>query len=577
MIELVLVQSPVKQSSSKAKLLFQFPFDAKCVWMHGKLCMCRWLTNYKLHFYSNGGRSLFFCSCWAYCIYRKFSFCTFFVSSLRLYGENTSSTFVTTPSRFSLGHGFLASTPPKPILWLYLAELAWHVTVGELANNNFKYEYIKNCWSVWCYKLLAELGLVFAVLPLFNPPTTTTTTTFLHPSACTLHCCHCPAAFDFFYFITSGYCNLPSHFLSHTGFTALPHPHRRDHLAHPRAYCDIIKPHSAAPTAPKLTCADLPPRSPGQKALSPQLRRLEQHQRQLLELQQRREQQSRPLEEAEQERKKREEEEQRKKKEEAEEEIKRNEEERKMREHVRLKQKEEQELKRRRDLELQLQQQQQELQQRQQLMQWQQELEQSNKGQTVSLSPSSGLCTIYEALENSEEEADAEDDEIKEHDTKGMDESKTEGFNQEITECETPSEDRPQDSPLYTESPRPHCDSPQTSSSLSQDELDSSLCPPESPEQQPPLDLDWGKKVDIVQQLINQTLLLNGDGCSSLLLLPGGTGGTLSPLESSLWPSLLPPLTPPSATVTSVSSFSPEATGSSPQGEWTVVELETHH
>ncbi|MEQ2157767.1 hypothetical protein GOODEAATRI_005211, partial [Goodea atripinnis] len=105
----------------------------------------------------------------------------------------------------------------------------------------------------------------------------------------------------------------------------------------------------------------------------------------------------------------------------------------------------------------------------------------------------------------------------------------------------------------------------------------SSLCPSKSPERPPALDLDWGKKVDLVQQLINQTLLRNGDGCSSLLLLPGGAGGTLSPLESSLWPSLLPPLTPPSATVTSVSSFSPEATGSSPQGEWTVVELETHH
>uniref|UniRef100_A0A3B3ZNR6 BTB/POZ domain-containing protein n=1 Tax=Periophthalmus magnuspinnatus TaxID=409849 RepID=A0A3B3ZNR6_9GOBI len=44
-----------------------------------------------------------------------------------------------------------------------------------------------------------------------------------------------------------------------------------------------------------------------------------------------------------------------------------------------------------------------------------------------------------------------------------------------------------------------------------------------------------------------------------------------------LWPSMLPPLTPPSATVTSVSSFSPETSGASSQGEWTVVELETHH
>ncbi|XP_015257669.1 PREDICTED: nascent polypeptide-associated complex subunit alpha, muscle-specific form-like isoform X2 [Cyprinodon variegatus] len=271
-------------------------------------------------------------------------------------------------------------------------------------------------------------------------------------------------------------------------------PQRRDHSSYPRTFCDIIKP-AAAP--PRLSCADLPPRSAGQQALSPQLRRLEQHHRQLQELQQRREQQSRPLEEAEQERKRRAEEEERKKKEEAEEEIKRN--------------KEEEELK--------------------QMMQWQQEARQeaqqeaqpSSKAQAALPSPSSVLCTIYEALESSEEEA--EDGE-----------------------------------PLEKESPGP--EPPPL---------------PDSPERPPPLDLDWGEKVDMVQQLINQTLLLHGDGCSSLLLLPGGSGGTLSPLESSLWPRLLPPLSPPSATVTSVSSFSPEAAGSSSQGEWTVVELETHH
>ncbi|XP_022072539.2 nucleolar protein dao-5 [Acanthochromis polyacanthus] len=206
------------------------------------------------------------------------------------------------------------------------------------------------------------------------------------------------------------------------GFTALLHPHRRDHATYPRTYYDLVKPPSTATTPPKLTCADLPPRSPGQQALSPQLRRLEQHQRQLLEMQQRREQQSRPLEEAEQERKRREEEEQRKKKEEAEEEIKRNEEERKMKEQAEATKKKEEEklrkeeeLKQRRDLELQLQQQQQELKQRQQIMQWQQELQQSNKGQTVLLSPSSGLCTIYEALENSDEEdPEGEEEEINE-------------------------------------------------------------------------------------------------------------------------------------------------------------------
>ncbi|XP_041640656.1 uncharacterized protein si:ch211-214c7.4 [Cheilinus undulatus] len=376
---------------------------------------------------------------------------------------------------------------------------------------------------------------------------------------------------------------------SYAGFTALPHPHRRDHAAYPRAYCDIIKPHSATISPPKLTCADLPPRSPGHQALSPQLRRLEQHQKQLLELQHRREQQSRPLEEAEQERKRREEEEQRRKKEEAEEEIKRNKEEieRKMQEQAEAakkeeeeKKKKEEELKQRRDLELQLQQQQEELKQRQQIMQWQQELQQSNKGQTVLLSPSSGLCTIYEALENSDEE-EGEEEGIKElSTTKRKRQNKQGVLKKEMDDCERVKKDEEKhcDSPVPTEDPPPlHPDSLQPPSLNSQDRESPSSLPPESPERPPPLDLDWGKKVDIVQQLINQTLMLNRDGCSSLLLLPGGAGGTLSPLESSLWPSLLPPLTPPSATVTSVSSFSPETTGSSPQGEWTVVELETHH
>lgn len=256
------------------------------------------------------------------------------------------------------------------------------------------------------------------------------------------------------------------------------------------------------------------------------------------------------------------EEEERKKKEEAEEEIKRNKE-----EEERKRKKEEEELKQRKALELQLQQQQEELKQRQQIMQWQQELQQSNKGQAVILSPSSGLCTIYEALENSDEEAEDEGNEQHSKNKK----PKQHAYQQICDSHEKMGSD--DGSPRL---PDP-LDSTQSSSNPSHDDDVSSFFSPDSPERPPPLDLDWGKKVDIVQQLINQTLLLNGDGCSSLLLLPGGAGGTLSPLESSLWPSLLPPLTPPSATVTSVSSFSPEATGSSPQGEWTVVELETHH
>lgn len=387
--------------------------------------------------------------------------------------------------------------------------------------------------------------------------------------------------------ITSHYRNLPSHFLSHTGFTALPHPHRRDHAAYPRTYCDIIKPHNVTVTSPKLTCADLPPGSLGQQVLSPQLRRLEQHQRQLLELQQRRELQSQPLEEAEQERKRRQEEEQRRKKDEAEEEIKRNREEveRKVQEKEEVikkreeeKLREEEELKQRKDLELQLQKQQEELRQRQQIMQWQQELQQSSQGQTVLLSPSSGLCTIYEAMENSEEEAEDEEEGIIElNSPKEKKEPRLEMSKTNDSEKVTSDRAKHVDSSLSSETVPPLPYSPQSLRNPSQDGDSSSHCAPESPEQPPPLDLEWGKKVDIVQQLINQTLLLNRDSCSSLLLLPGGAGGTLSPLESSLWPSLLPPLTPPSATVTSVSSFSPEATGSSPQGEWTVVELETHH
>ncbi|XP_064805149.1 zinc finger protein 853-like [Oncorhynchus masou masou] len=307
------------------------------------------------------------------------------------------------------------------------------------------------------------------------------------------------------------------------GLNVLPQPHcRRDH--HPNPHCDLLTP-------PRLTCADLPPRSPRLQA-SPQLRRLEQHQQQLLELQQRREHQGKPKEE-----------EARKK---SEKEIKKN-----------VEQQEEEKLRR------------EELKQRQQIMRWQQELEdqaqqtspqqQPQKGQaTVLLSPSSGLHTIYEALESDEEGKQIE-------------------VNVQLEQCE----EAPLENEVDSNSDRREVLDEDGADSNSTSTLSPSPDSPEqeesrdaSPECPPPLDLDWGKKVDIVQQLINQTLLLTGDGCSSLLLLPGGT---LSPLEASLWPKLLPPLTPPSATVTSVSSFSPEAPGQSPQGEWTVVELETHH
>ncbi|XP_052383563.1 uncharacterized protein LOC127932292 [Oncorhynchus keta] len=316
-----------------------------------------------------------------------------------------------------------------------------------------------------------------------------------------------------------------------TGINALPQPHyRRDH--HPNPHCDLLTP-------PRLTCADLPPRSPRLQA-SPQLRRLERHKQQLLELQQRREQQSKPKEENDKEVRKKSEQEKEMKKKEAEEETLRRE----------------------------------EVEQRQQIMQWQQELEeqtqqmspqqQPQKGQaTVLVSPSSGLHTIYEALESDEEEG-------KEIEVNVQLEQREEApLEKEVDSNSDRRELLDEAGSNSTSSPSP--DSPE------QEESRDSSPPPVSQECPPSLDLDWGKKVDIVQQLINQTLLLTGDGCSSLLLLPGGRGGTLSPLEASLWPNLLPPLTPPSATVTAVSSFSPEAPGQSPQGEWTVVELETHH
>uniref|UniRef100_A0A673NP29 BTB/POZ domain-containing protein n=1 Tax=Sinocyclocheilus rhinocerous TaxID=307959 RepID=A0A673NP29_9TELE len=92
------------------------------------------------------------------------------------------------------------------------------------------------------------------------------------------------------------------------------------------------------------------------------------------------------------------------------------------------------------------------------------------------------------------------------------------------------------------------------------------------------MELDWNTKLDMVQQLINQALLLAGeDGCPPLLYLPGQGGGILSPLESSLWPHIMSHFDCSTATVASVSSYSSSSQASSPQGDWTVVELETHH
>uniref|UniRef100_A0A667ZXW1 BTB/POZ domain-containing protein n=1 Tax=Myripristis murdjan TaxID=586833 RepID=A0A667ZXW1_9TELE len=256
-----------------------------------------------------------------------------------------------------------------------------------------------------------------------------------------------------------------------------------------------------------------------------QLRRLEQHQEQLREMQQRQEQERQKRQWLEEER-------------------------------LRLEQQKQLERQRRELLQLQLQQQQQEHRQRRQVLQWQLELEQQYRLQQkqlqqqqqqmrrspsgVMLSPSSGLCTIYEAMETSEEEDEGREEFGEQNrNTK----QKLEVLGRRVPPTQTMTQD-------FHRQLRPV----------------------------PPQDLDWNKKVDMVQQLISQTLLLSGDGgCPPLLLLPVGTGGTLSPLESSMWPTLLSQFSPPSATVTSVSSYSPDSQGSSSPGDWTVVELETQH
>ncbi|KAK7175480.1 hypothetical protein R3I93_002405 [Phoxinus phoxinus] len=259
---------------------------------------------------------------------------------------------------------------------------------------------------------------------------------------------------------------------------------------------------------------DAPPRFP-RTALVPnmQLRRLEQHQLQLRHIRRRQEQER----------------------------LQRLclEEERQRREQQRALERQRREL-----LQLQLQQQQQEHRLRRQLLQRQLEMEQQQrvkqqpqvKGQPPCLlSPSSGLCTIYEAMETSEEEEDAEN---------------RSGGNQ--GSLNQTGHSIPTDLPLRV--------------------ANGNLRRP------PPQELDWNTKLDMVQQLINQTLLLAGeDGCPPLLYLPGQGGGILSPLESSLWPHIMSHFDCSTATVASVSSYSPSSQASSPQGDWTVVELETHH
>lgn len=266
-----------------------------------------------------------------------------------------------------------------------------------------------------------------------------------------------------------------------------------------------LVPGNRRPIDPTLAAHFATDGSAQRRAGGEQLKRLEEHQDKLREMQQRQEQEKQKRQWLEDER-------------------------------LRLEQQKQLEKQRRELLQLQLQQQQQEHRHRRQVLQWQLELEQQYRMQQkhiqqqqqlrrsptgVMLSPSSGLCTIYEAMETSDEDEER-------------------NKNTQLAGKRAPSS--------------------------------SQLCPA------PPQELEWNRKVDVVQQLINQTLMLSGDGgCPPLLLLPVGSGGTLSPLESSMWPSLLPQFGPPAATVTSVSSYSPDSQGSPPSGDWTVVEVETQH
>uniref|UniRef100_A0A3B4AFR1 BTB/POZ domain-containing protein n=2 Tax=Periophthalmus magnuspinnatus TaxID=409849 RepID=A0A3B4AFR1_9GOBI len=77
------------------------------------------------------------------------------------------------------------------------------------------------------------------------------------------------------------------------------------------------------------------------------------------------------------------------------------------------------------------------------------------------------------------------------------------------------------------------------------------------------------EELNLAQYLIKQTLSLSRE-CAD-------TQAFLSPEKESFkrWAELISPLEDSSTSIT-VTSFSPED-AASPQGEWTIVELETHH
>ncbi|XP_065431555.1 proline-rich protein 36 isoform X1 [Chrysemys picta bellii] len=96
--------------------------------------------------------------------------------------------------------------------------------------------------------------------------------------------------------------------------------------------------------------------------------------------------------------------------------------------------------------------------------------------------------------------------------------------------------------------------------------------PPAVPHDKAPLHLG-SLQATVMQQLISRTLLFSSTGEAPV----GGRGApVMSEVELGKWTDLLSPLDESRASITSVTSFSPEDV-SSPQGDWTVVEVETFH
>lgn len=77
----------------------------------------------------------------------------------------------------------------------------------------------------------------------------------------------------------------------------------------------------------------------------------------------------------------------------------------------------------------------------------------------------------------------------------------------------------------------------------------------------------------VVQKLISRTLLFSAEAPPGAI---GGKGVVSSEAEIGRWTELISPLDDSRASITSVTSFSPEDM-SSPYGDWTVVEVETFH